>query len=80
LAVRRQRSTTKEAIVVDSVKECVRKGKLQARNHTNEFYVYETHTNSGYYFPNSVKLTDNYIEFWKFNLLTGLWECLHRQY
>jgi hypothetical protein len=67
MAVRKQRATTKEKIMSTDIKVVIKDGKATYKDFTGEFYVFETRENSGCYFSDSYKLTDNYIQHWKFN-------------
>lgn len=72
MAVRRQRATTKNEIIDTNIDLVIKDGKTKYRHNTDEFYIFETYKGSGYYFAESEKLSDNYIQHWKFNI--SKWE------
>ena len=76
MGVRKQRATTKDMNVDNNIDTVIKKGKLYYRNYTNEFYIFETCENSGFYFPDSSKLNDKYIQHWKFNDELGKWQIV----
>jgi hypothetical protein len=76
VAVRKQRATTKSMILEKEITGAVRRGKLKYRDEPGEFYIFEAYEGAGYYYAESSKLSNNYIQFWKFNFDNNRWECL----
>ena len=74
MAVRRQRATTKSEVINTDIDLVVKNGKLKYRNDTDEFFIFETHKSSGYYFSDSNKLNENYLQHWKFNYDNNRWK------
>ncbi len=76
MAVRKQRATTKNQIIENDIDVCVKKAKLKYRHYTDEFFIFETRSGSGYYFPDRDRLNDYFIQHWKFNYGRNRWEKL----